>query len=397
MNASHRKLRILHVTEASCAGVGGHMLDLAEGLEQCGCENHLIYSENRIDASFRERLSQFPRSQIMPVSMRRMPHWSDWQARNQIARYIAEHGPFDIIHGHSTKAGGLTRLKKIARLTKVVYTPNGIFTMNPTIGVAVSMTARWIEKWLANRSAAIIAVSLEERDHMRDIGLPTDRVHLIPNGLRPIVWPDRKQIRSALGIADNTITIGFLGRLAPQKNPLLMIEAFARLRPVNDLVTRLLMVGEGPLTAQARRLAEQRGISDRVDWLGYKTAEQSMPAFDIFVMPSRYEGMPYVLMEAVSNGIPVVATRVGGASLSIDHGSNGFLVPLDDPTALAEALQHLVDQPSLRAEFSAAGLKKSAEFAVNKMIERTHQLYCRLVTAPSVNSPINQRSHAHVG
>ncbi len=373
------------------------MLDLAEGLKQRGCENHLIYSDRRLDTSFADRLAKFSGEQSLSVSMRRMPHWSDFHARNQIVRYIAKNGPFDIIHGHSTKAGGLTRLKQIARSAKVVYTPNGIFTMNPTNGAVVSMAARWIEKWLANRSAAIIAVSPEERDHMRNIGLPANQVHFIPNGLRAIAWPAKTQVRKVLGIADDVVTIGFLGRLASQKNPLLMIEAFSRLRSIGDERVRLLMVGDGPLQSKARKLADQHGVSDRIDWLGYRTAQQSMPAFDVFVMPSRYEGMPYVLMEAVSSGIPIVATRVGGASMSIDHGSNGYLVPTEDPAALADAIQKLVDQPSLRSEFSAAALKKSAEFAVEKMIERTHQLYCKLIPAAATNSPSIQRSHSHVG
>jgi glycosyltransferase involved in cell wall biosynthesis len=357
------------------------MLDLAEGLDRWGCENHLIYSPRRVDESFRQRLSNFSVARTREVSMRRMPHWSDWSAQKKIADYIAQHGPFDIVHGHSTKAGGLVRLKKIARTTRIVYTPNGIFTMNPTNGRVVSRFARQVEKWLAARAAAIIAVSPEEHDHMKQIGLPSDRVHMIPNGLRRIAWPGRAAVRAQLGLSDNVLTIGFLGRLAPQKHPLLMVEAFARVRPPDDRPLRLLMVGDGPLAERARSLAAARRIADRVDWLGYRTALQTMPAFDLFVMPSRYEGMPYVLMEAVSNGIPAVATRVGGATLSIADGRNGFLVPCEDPQALASAIQRLVDDDQLRSDFSAAALKKATDFTVEKMVERTYRLYCDLCPA----------------
>ncbi len=360
------------------------MLDLAEGLQHLGCQNHVIHSALRTDSTFGNRLRQLQCSGVHQVPMRRMPHWSDWQAKNLIANYILEQGPFDIIHGHSSKAGGLTRMNGIARAAKVVYTPNGIYTMNPSNGRAAHTVARWVEKWLAKRSSAIIAVSPEERDHMLKIGLPPDRIHLIANGLRPIDWPDRSETRHRLGIPRDVLTIGFLGRLAPQKNPLLMVTAFALLQPPDDRPLRLLMVGTGPLENEARKLAQQLGIADRVDWLGYQAARDSMPAFDIFVMPSCYEGMPYVLMEAVSAGIPAVAAQVGGVSLSIDDGSNGFVVPPGNPTALAGAVQKLVDQPNLRAEFAAAGRKKSGQFAVEKMIATTLELYWSLLNSPEL-------------
>jgi glycosyltransferase involved in cell wall biosynthesis len=372
-------LRVLHVTEAACAGVGGHMLDLAEGLEQRGCENHLIYSDRRIDAGFGSRVAKLSVQRRLVVAMRRMPHWSDWNACRQISRYIERWGPFQIVHGHSTKAGGLTRLKRIAGAAAVVYTPNGLFTMNPGNGFAVSRVVRWVERRLAPRAAAIVAVSPEEREHMLQIGLPADRVQLIPNGLRPQTWPDRCEVRRELKLADDVLAIGFLGRMAPQKDPLLMIEAFARLRPTADRPVRLLMVGEGPLERDARRLCQSRGVADRVDWLGYRTAPQVMPAFDVFAMPSRYEGMPYVLMEAVANGLPAVATKVGGASLSIANGVNGYLVASEDPAEFALALQRLVDCPERRADFSVAAREKAAEFAIDAMIDRTLQLYCKLV------------------
>lgn len=393
MNSAQRNLKILHITEAACAGVGGHMLDLAEGLDQLGCENHLIYSEHRVDESFRGRAANFSKHRKMALAMRRMPHWSDVKAKTKIGRYIKEHGPFDIVHGHSTKAGGLTRLKGVARGAAVVYTPNGIFTMNPTNGRFVSAFARKVELWLAQKCAAIIAVSPEERNHMLSIGLPPNRIHFIPNGLRSIAWPNREQVRRNLGLAEHVLAIGFLGRFASQKNPLLMIEAFARIRSPNDRPLRLLMVGDGPLTAQTRELANKLRVADRIDWLGYRTAQETMPAFDIFTMPSRYEGMPYVLMEAVTNGIPVVATQVGGASLSVDHGRNGFLVPPENADDLATALQQLVDQPVLRADFAVACRKKSAEFAVDKMIARTFELYCEILGVPAVNL-LSQRDSA---
>jgi glycosyltransferase involved in cell wall biosynthesis len=149
------------------------------------------------------------------------------------------------------------------------------------------------------------------------------------------------------------------------------------------------LVGTGPLAGATRRLAHRRGIVDRIDWLGYRTAPQSMPAFDIFVLPSRYEGMSYVLMEAVSLAIPVVATDVGGASMIVEHQRNGLLVPPDRPEQLAEAVQRLIADPGLRAEYSAAAQKKRREFSVERMVQSTLELYWTL--CPNCGEPRSAR------
>lgn len=376
-----RRLRVLHVTEACCAGVGVHMLDLAEELESLGHTIHVVYSDLRIDSAFANRIGQLKCSGVGRVRMRRLPHWSDWFATRALARYIERRGPFDIVHGHSTKAGGLTRWNRIARSAAVVYTPHSIFTMNPTIGSATFAVARWVENRLAHRAAALIAVSQEEREHMMQIGLPGEKIHYIPNGLRLLEWPSREVVRRRLGLSDSTIAIGFMGRMAPQKNPHRMVEAFAGLETREGSPLRLLMVGDGPEEPRARRLAHELSVADRVDWLGFQMAADVMPALDMFVMPSRYEGMPYVLMEAASAGVPVVSTAVGGARRCIDHGRTGFIVPCDDLSSLVEAIQCLVDEPPLRNQFSLAARRKAMEFRVENMVAATLDLYERLVTA----------------
>ena len=368
------RIKTLHVTEASNAGVGGHVLDLVEGLPKVGCDVHLVYSPRRTDEFFQNRLKQIPNVELTTISMRRGPHWSDLRAARELHQVIRDHGPFDIIHAHSTKAGGLCRTGKIAKEAKIVYTPNGIFSMNPLSNPLASRIVRVAEKRLARKGDRIIAVSPEEEQHMLEIGLPSEKIRMVPNGLRAIEWQDRQTVRNQLNLCQKSLVFGFLGRLAPQKNPLLLIRAFARVRFEPGQV-RLAIVGTGPLEDEAKSLADELGISSHIDWLGYKTAPESMPAFDVFVMPSRYEGMPYVMMEATSLGLPVVATKVGGTSLGIDDGKNGFVVPLEDEVALADALQKLIDDENLRSDLSEGALVKAASFSVDLMVQRTLQIY----------------------
>ena len=176
-------LRVLHVTEAACAGVGGHVLDLVEGLPGQNCEVHLIYSPDRIDEPFQSRVADNHVANFYTINMRRSPQLKDFYLSRRIKSYVQQRGPFDVIHAHSTKAGGLTRLPFFSTQSKNVYTPNGIFTMNPTLGAIPRFIAKRIELSLARKSHAIVAVSSEEKQHMLEIGLPGSKVKMIANGI----------------------------------------------------------------------------------------------------------------------------------------------------------------------------------------------------------------------
>jgi glycosyltransferase involved in cell wall biosynthesis len=103
--------------------------------------------------------------------------------------------------------------------------------------------------------------------------------------------------------------------------------------------------------------------------------EMQMPAFDIFTVPSLYEGMPYVLLAALFAGMPIVATEVGGAKLLVESDVNGYLVPPGDPQSLARALGELIIDPAKRAKFGRASLKKSQLFTLDTMTSSIQSLY----------------------
>jgi len=376
-------MRILLMTEASSAGVGRHVLDLAEGLLQGGYRVHLIYSGLRIDRTFSERLSALSEMAQSRLDMRRAPHVSDLSAIRRTRAYLRRQGPFDVIHAHSSKAGLIARLSAVGNDGAVVYTPHCPYTMNPTLGPLAYRLGRTIERTLSGRTDTIIAVSPDERDHLIEIGIRAELVKCIPNGVDFSSWGDKGEARRRLGLPRHGVGLGFIGRLSEQKDPVMLLRAFARLAAEREDVY-LAMVGTGPLETEARGVANDLGIDHRVFWLGYRTAREVMPAFDMLVMPSRYEAMPYVLLEALSAGLPIVSTRVGGAALTIDHGSNGYLIDSRAPESLADALRPLIESPSLRERFSEASRRASFRFTVSEMVEQTHALYCRLT----------QQSHA---
>ncbi len=373
-------MKILQVTEAASAGVGRHVLDLSAGLTERNCEVHLIYSPLRIDDTFAGAMQQPGSIRWVAMDMQRNPHPSDITVLRRIRRYVKRNGPFDVIHAQSTKAGILVRLSGFARHARIVYTPHCIYTMNPTIGKPAYHLAKTIELILSRRTDTIIAVSPEEQSHLLKLGFDSERVRYIPNGIYPQSWSNRDTLRRSLDLQQGQILIGFLGRFSLQKNPLLMIEAFAKLAKRHPQAV-LAMVGDGPLGDEARALAQRHGLGERVRWLGYRYPGDVLPALDIFALPSEYEALPYVLLEALCGGLPIVSTQVGGVSLCLTQGQNGYIVPPADAEAFSKALEILLTDKDLRQRMGAASLRKAQDFRTDRMIEDTHQLYLDLLSA----------------
>jgi glycosyltransferase involved in cell wall biosynthesis len=162
--------------------------------------------------------------------------------------------------------------------------------------------------------------------------------------------------------------------MTPQKAPEILVDAFAAAFRGNSTV-RLLMIGDGPLESKIHRRVEQLGLRSRVILFGDGVATRIMPAFDVFCLSSRYEGMPYVYLEALAAGLPIVSTRVCGATTCVEPGRNGLLVPPDDATSLAAALATLADDAALRRRFGAASAAMAARFTASQMVDQTLNVY----------------------
>src|SRR6185437_3242872 len=124
------RLRILMIVECSGGGTGRHVLDLSQCLIERGCEVHILYSRGRIDRMFETRLDAITSLYSQVVPMRTAPHPSDWSAWRAIRRYMRAHGPFDVIHGHSSKGGALARLAALGTGVSAYYTLHGLIMLD---------------------------------------------------------------------------------------------------------------------------------------------------------------------------------------------------------------------------------------------------------------------------
>lgn len=381
MNSQPRK--ILQIVEASAAGVGRHVIDLTTGLSARGHEVHLVYSLSRMDTRFAAAVEAFAKLpgqvRTTALAMRRSPHWSDCAVIRTIRKYMRLHGPFDVVHAHSTKAGIVGRVGTLGMGAVRVYTPNAPASSNPSLGHLQRRLIGTLERGLGLISDAVILVSPEELEHVRSLGLHENRLFLVPNGIAispaPATVDLKARLRREIGVAPDDVLIGTVGRFFAQKDTRTLLLAFARLASTLSADVRLAIVGDGPLENELRALSTSLGLASRVIWLGQRDGQLTMPAFDIFALPSLYEGLPYVLLEAMNEGLPVVSTEVGGCSLLIQQGVNGWTVPVGRPDLFSDALLPLILDPRLRKSIGQASRARVTPFSIQAMVARTEAVY----------------------
>lgn len=386
-------MRILHVVEASFAGVGRHVLDLSEGLLARGHEIHLAYSPRRADAQFRERLAHLDGLRAWTLDLRREPHPSDLAGVRALRRGLRTRGPFDLVHGHSSKGGAVARLAAAATRVPAVYTPHAIWTMDPTSPALARAAVAWAERLLARVNGLVIAVSPAEAEHMARLGIPPHRLRTVLNGIRAVDLPTGNDARCALGLPRDALVVGFVGRLAKQKAPDVLVSAFHRVSCAHPEAL-LAVVGDGPLRPMLECRIEQLGLREKVRWLGERDGQFAMAAFHVLVLPSRYEGLPYVLLEALAAGVPIVATERATGGLVVEPGVNGLVVPVDDPDGLADAILRLLSNEAERSAFGRAARGRAARFSRERMVEETERVYREAV---GFRAAAWESTHAHGG
>lgn len=201
----------------------------------------------------------------------------------------------------------------------------------------------WLQLRALRRFDAVAAVSRPIAEALEGAGVPRERIHRLPNAWAGSVeFLEPGAARRALALPGEGLVVGFVGRLIPAKGGDLFLRALAR---VADLPFRIVVIGEGSEGTALIQLAASLGLGDRVRFYGEITnAAPLFRAFDLLVLSSRTEGSPIVLFEAMAAGVPVVATAVGGVPEALGN-EEAWLVPAEDPLALAEAVREALRAP----------------------------------------------------
>jgi glycosyltransferase involved in cell wall biosynthesis len=314
--------------------------------------------------------SELKASGVMVQAIRRRPGF-DIHAGRELRRIAQDHRA-TIMHCHHYSPfvyGSVARMWGSA--CRIVFTEHGRLSDAPP-----SLKRRAANFVLSRFADRVFAVSAELRQHLIEEGFRPRAVDVIYNGVDVGVGARGapRRIRQELGISPDALVVGSVGRLDPVKDLRTLVFATAQLRRSHP--TELVIIGDGPERAHLEAAAAERGLERAVHFLGYRSdAREWLAGCDVYVNSSVSEGVSLTILEAMTAGLPVIATSVGGTPEILDS-TCGMLVPPRDPQAIADALLQLAREPQRRVQLGRAARRRVEErFTLDRMIQQYSDVY----------------------
>ena len=358
-----RSLKILHILRAPLGGLFRHVVDLVRGQADRGHRVGLIVDSTtggaRADATLAELAPRLALG-FDRVAIPRQLSPRDIPALYHVARRIGALDP-DVIHGHGAKGAAMARLAPGVGNAIRVYTPHG-GSLIYSPGTLSGGFYRSLERVLNWRTDLFLFESSYIGERFRsEIDRPRGMVRVVRNGVGEAEF-EPVQVRH------DATDLVCVGELRPVKAIDLLIEAIASLKRSGRRVTATI-AGEGPDEASFKAQCERHGLTDQVHFIGHSPAREAFARGRIFVIPSRAESLPYVVLEAAAAGRPIIATAVGGMA-EIFGAQAEHLVPPDNLPALIGAITRTLDEPA-RAQRAAEEVRARVrrEFSANTMVE----------------------------
>ncbi|XKH00686.1 glycosyltransferase [Marinobacter nauticus] len=362
-------VRVLHVTFNM--GIGGTeqvIRQLITGLDPEKVTSEILCIDGQVGA-IGEQLRE---SGIPIVAVQRRPGFD--RSLIRIIRTRLRKGNFDVVHCHQYTPWVYGWFAALGLPVGVVFTEHGRFYPD-----RYRYKAALVNQAMARTTRAMVAISEATRQALsRYEFLPRSRIQVVYNGIAAM-QPDRARLavlRAELGIPDQAFVMGTVSRMDPVKNQSMMLRAFHRfLQQCPE--GWLLVVGDGAERESLQSLAGELGIGERVSFTGsVSQPAHHMALMEVFLLSSFTEGTSMTLLEAMSLGIPAVATNVGGNPEIVRDGLNGMLVPVDDEQAFAEAMIGLWQEPGTRLQLGQGARTRFDErFSREVMVNAYQEIY----------------------
>lgn len=383
--AQNPRKKILYViTKSNWGGAQRYMYDLATNLPKDRFEIAVACGGNGLLA---ERLQEREIKTIgVPAFQRDVNFFKEFAAFFQLLKIFRQEEP-DVIHLNSSKAGVLGSLAaffyKLITYNlklKTVFTVHG-WPFNEDRGPLSKLfifLASWFPTLFQDKIIVINKADLASAKKF----ISSDKISLIYNGISPIDFVPRDKARAFLTektgveISTDILLVGIIAELTKNKGLEYLIGAADNLK-TRDSKIKFIMIGAGENQSKLEHRITTLGLQNSVFLAGFiRDANQYLKAFDIFILPSVKEGLPYTIIEAMSAGLPIVATSVGGMPDLITDWGNGLLVPPKNPEALAQKIEVLLANRSLREQIGQKARQNIEEkFGLKKMLDETVNLY----------------------
>lgn len=365
------KKKILYtLNNARLAGTEKHVLLLTRHLDKDMFEPSVVcFSDGPlIDTFRREGVEAYPflRNTLF-----------DYHVARDLLNFIKEKC-FDIVHSHCGHFSCV--VAKLAGVRHIIETRHGLYLNYDQI-----QNVGLKDYWLAKAKARFVDLTLTVADVDKDIlvdrfHVPANRVKSISNGLNIDELYSAENTESGIPSKHGHKVIGTVARFTEQKGLRYFIRAIKDIKKAFP-ETQFVVVGDGLLRDELVCLAQKLGLHNDIWFAGYRQdAISLMASFDIFVLPSLWEGMPYVVLEAMALKRPVVTTRVFGNVEVVQDGITGLLVPPRDSTAIAKAVIHLLENPEKLKAMGERGFERIQQhFSAETMTRNVEQTYLELL------------------
>lgn len=370
-------LRVLCVVRPAVGGIKAHVVTLARGLRDAGCEvTFACPGGSEVAAAALD--AGFP---ALPVALTDAVRPAADACALARLTAIVRRERFDVVHAHGFKAGVVGRLgATLGGCPARVLTVHNHVLYREETSPAAKALHRGVERALAPLTSRVIAVSDSLRDELVGAyGLAARKVVTVHNGVpagRFTAAQDRASARARLGVAGEGPVIGSVCRFAPQKGLTYLVAALPAIRAAVPGL-RVVLGGDGPLRGGLEAQVRALGAEDIVTFPGMVADMPALlSALDLYVAPSLSEGLPLTLVEAAYSGLAVVSTTAGGTPEVVDDGETGVLVAPGDPSALAGAVIGALGDAAARTRMGALARERAlTRFAPERMVAATLGVY----------------------
>ncbi|KAF0242596.1 MAG: hypothetical protein FD180_3826 [Planctomycetota bacterium] len=367
------RLPLLLVTRPGIGGAAKHVHMICDLIDKSAFEVSVAASPLE-DPRFLIQLAQTG-VRVVEFPLKREPHPGDALALFRLVRLLRRRRPA-LVHAHTSKPGLLARLAGTAWGIPTLYTPHG-FYFHYDLPAWKRRLYRELERVAGMWTTRLVCVTEEEARQADEAHLVSpSKMVVLPNALRLDQCEakrPRAEVRAEFGIPLHAPLFVMVGRLSSPKDPFTLLRAADRL--ADDV--HVLFAGEGEQRSEVAGLARELGMEKRVHLPGHRDDPLDLTAAgDIAVLSSKWEGLPFALLEAMALSRPVVATDVSGCRDALGASGAGVLVPVADPDAMAKALGMLWADPNTRAKMGEKGRRLVEEkYSAGLWIKRLEALY----------------------
>ena len=370
-----KKTILYLITQSELGGAQRYCFDLAKSLKD---EFNIIvaFGEQGNKGSLAKKLEEKKITYYtIPNLTRSISPIQDFLALIEIIKLIKKINP-DIIHLNSSKISILGSLAGIFSKAKIIYTAHG-WVFNEPLSFPKKTFYKYAEKFTSIFNDKIICVSdFDHQTALKNKISPSKKLITVHNGIEPIEFLSRQEAREKLNLDNDEFIIGSIGNLYKTKGFTYLVEAIKKLTD-SGINAKAIIIGEGPERHNLEKIITELNLEKKVILAGrIHQAAKLLSAFDIYVCSSIKEGLSYTVIETMLNGLPIIATKVGGNPELIEEGKTGFLIKPQDSQVLANKINQVITAPNLQQDISTASrIKAQEEFNLAKMIKETKIVY----------------------